>query len=1093
MMGSEFILMRASAGSGKTYALSLRFAEFLLKDRESADVPRALPNILAITFTRNAAREMKERILDWLKEGYSGEGEKAETLLKKLGITPAELSRRAEEAVERILSGYTDFQVDTIDSFSSMVFRASAVDLGVGPDYEILLQTRDLIDYAFALFLRRVNAASPEGAAFRDILDYLLLQEGEKSRFLWDPTPKILEKLNVFQNKLAAQPGNLVLDDYGRERKATGQKITAAAGALKRLVSASGLKVSARGHYARKIMPAIEEGRFSDLLEFSYGSNPVNKPKSGRGDDVEAFDRIVDAWTGLQKLVGEYARFHARDFFLPYLRVYRSLQGTALDSAKRRRGVLFLDDVYRMLFGYVEQGIVPDIYFRLGDRIYHYLIDEFQDTSPIQWGTLEPLIDESLGRGGSLFLVGDAKQAIYGFRDADYRIMRDLEDRRVRFASAETTVRDLDVNYRSDGQVLKFVKDLFLNLKANTDDDSDEENTNENKVDYGRLAALSGLNQFKQEVRPKREDLGLVKYILFDREAGAEPDATADDPVGSDRGSDAPEQDAAGDSLEAEDGDRPEKNEIQNLIAGLHDRGWRYSDIAVLAYRNDHVVQAASWLNEKDIPFLPFSSLDIRRRKIIGEILSFLRFLDTPPDDLAFAEFLLGDLLTALENRFPEKFDRPARREFLRECRGNRPCYAALRRLRPLIWNAYFEPFFKSVGYLPLYDLVTRIYREFGVFRLFPREEAALTKLLEAIKGFEGEGRNDLREFLEFSGTVEDADENWTIDVPREIDAVKIMSIHKAKGADIPVVICLFYGESFRGGDFYLEKEESRIHVYKINKKSAALDGVLDRIYREQKDREWVDKLNALYVALTRAQHELYIIGVRKKRDRFPFDLLETVFPRDGQSPEIAAGVSRWTFSRGRPGLPRRPDEPVLSAHPVEHRTGSSEPPANMREALNSARIRRGEWIHRILSGLEYNRAGWPAEIAAALSRIRPSSAERSLAEDAGEWLARTLGDSALAAWFEPRPGRRVHREFDVCDGAGNVFRLDRVVVDPETVMIIDFKTGRESSSGRESRYAEDDRAQVRRYRELMADIIPGRPIRGMLAYLDQSRIEEVE
>jgi ATP-dependent exoDNAse (exonuclease V) beta subunit len=172
VMGSEFILTRASAGSGKTYALSRRFADFLLKTGSPGEAPCGLSNILAITFTRNAAREMKERILAWLKEGFSGEGRMADELLRDYGVTKAELARRAEAAVERILAGYTDFQVETIDSFTAMIFRSSAVDLGYASDFEIALEHRDLIEYAFARFLRRVKETTAEGSAFREILSY---------------------------------------------------------------------------------------------------------------------------------------------------------------------------------------------------------------------------------------------------------------------------------------------------------------------------------------------------------------------------------------------------------------------------------------------------------------------------------------------------------------------------------------------------------------------------------------------------------------------------------------------------------------------------------------------------------------------------------------------------------------------------------------------------------------------------------------------------------------------------------------------------------------------------------------------------------
>jgi ATP-dependent helicase/nuclease subunit A len=1087
----EFVLLKASAGSGKTHALSRRFADFLLTPGASGEVPRGLPNILAITFTRNAAREMKERILAWLKEGFSGEGRMADELLRDYGVSKADLARRAEAAVEKILAGYTDFQVETIDSFTAMIFRSSAVDLGYAPDFEITLEHGDLIEYAFARFLRRVKETTAEGSTFREILAYLILQRGEKSRYAWDPTPGILERLNRLHVRLAAQPRVLVLDDFGQARTDLIRKITATAAVLKNEVDRSGLDLNARGHYGKKIIPAIEGRRFADLLDCSFKTFPVKAGTSAKGAAGEAVERIQAQWTSLEDHVREYARLYARDFFLPYLRAYRSLQST-LDAVKRRQGILFIEDVNQELARYIDKGIVPDIYFRLGDRIYHYLVDEFQDTSPIQWRNLEPLIEESLGKGGSLFLVGDTKQAIYGFRDADYRIMRHLETEQSYFGSVETTVRELTTNFRSDQAILDFVKDLFLGLKTDADGNGEGEGASGNSPEYGRLASLSGLDDFDQSVLPERQGRGLVSYVLLEKEPASAVEEEAEYETGDD-------EDAAPAAVE----DSPEKAEIQDLVTGLRRRGWRASDIAVLTYKNADVVRVASWLNELEIPFIPFSSLDIRGRMIIGEILSFLRFLDAPPDDLAFAEVVLGGMFAALpaeEAGAPvpdaDFLDIEVRRRFLHECRRDKdlPLYTALRRRRPALWDRYFEPFFKSVGHLPLYDLVTRIYRVFDLFRLFPREEAALTKLLEAIKGFEGEGRNDLREFLRFTGKEEDADENWTIDIPREIDAVQIMSIHKAKGADFPVVVCLLYGERLHAEDFHLFTDAEGVHVHKINKTLAAADPDLARTYDERRDREWVDKLNALYVALTRAKHELHIIGLKKKSDKFPFDLLGRVFDQEGQTPAPVPGGARFEFTRGARAVPEGANGGIGAlGQKVEHRVGPFEPPLNMRETLNLARIKRGEWIHRLLAEIEYVRGGWAADVAAALERLRPSGPEAAVAREAAESLVRTFENSPGAAWFESRPGRRVFREFDVCDGSGNVNRMDRVVVDPEAVLVVDYKTGAEKDPAKRSKFEDEDRAQVARYVALMKEIYPDRPAGGVLAYLDERRFEVVE
>jgi ATP-dependent helicase/nuclease subunit A len=1076
-MGPEFILTRASAGSGKTYALSLRYATFILEDAAGGEVPRGLSNILAITFTRNAAREMKERILDWLKEGFRAEGPKARELQERLNLPPARLSGRAESAVERILEGYTDFRVDTIDSFAAMVFRASAVDLGYGPDFEISLNPRELLDYSFARFLRRVRPKSAEGEAFARILDYLLLQEGGAARFPWDPTPGIGEKLALFLTRLSGRPGDLVLDDCRAEKNEIGKKIRAVGERLRRAVESSGLEIAGRGHYAGKILPAIEAGDFAGLAECSFKTFPVKRPAGTVKAAAGAVGKIESAWTELQGLTGEYARRQARDFFLPYLQAYRSVQAE-MTSAKRGRGLLFLDDVNRELHRYLVKGLVPDVYLRLGDRIYHYLIDEFQDTSPVQWEVLKPLIDESLSRGGTLFLVGDTKQAIYGFRDADFRIMKALENGDESFGPSETRVDELRVNFRSDGVILDTVKDVFLGLPSATGEGTGAA-AEETEIDYGRLAGLSGLNAFRQEALPERQGRGFVRYVLLDGTGDTGPKEEPSD-----------EGETAGDETK---GDAPEKKEIQDLVQELRGRGFQWADVAVLAYRNSEVAEVASWLNEKNIEIVSFSNLDIRRRKVIGEILSFLRFLDAPPDDLAFAEFLLGELFSRV---LGTDFDVAARREFLRAGYrdGERPAYAAFRSRHPDLWEKYFEPFFKSVGYLPLYDLVTRMYREFDVFGRFSAEEAALTKLLEAIKGFEGEGRNDLREFLDFSAEEEDPDDRWTIDIPRETDAVRIMSIHKAKGATIPVVICLLYGQSFRGGEFYLEDDERGVHVYKINRKTAGLDSELARIYGQAKDREWVDKLNSLYVALTRAEYELYIVGVKGKRSRYPFDILGRAFGADGREEDETPAGTRRIFERGRPArrdfyLPAEAAQKGAESElrqEVEHRPGFNEPPVEIRSSLNAAGIRRGEWVHRILAGIEFPQAGWADDVAASLEALRPSAAERAEAGEAADAVSRALGRSVEPAWFEAGSDRRVFREFEVCDAGGDVRRLDRVILEPGSVTVVDFKTGRDPKLDGEYR------EQLRAYLDLLKDLYPDRPGRGFLAFIDRDRIEEV-
>ena len=1049
----EFVLLKASAGSGKTHALSLRFVQLLLSDRIRTLAPADLRNVLAITFTRNAAREMKDRILDWLKKCYRGDREKTEEVLNIVSLGREDLPGRAAQAVETILSRYTDFQVETIDSFMAAVFKASAVDLGYSPDFDIVIDSADVFEYAFFRYLRRVSGRTREGAVFRTILEDILGNLAQDSAFNWDPTELVLNKLAGLYDALAARAGELIVEDDQAGRLRLQEAVAAAAGDLAAQIAESDLERNARSHWTTRIEPAVREGRLVDLVGASFKTSPVKAGRGGAG--AGAREAVERAWRRLETIVNEYKVHHAANFFHPYLVAFRDFAGT-LDRVKRERGTVFIDDINKQLAGYLDRGIVPDIYFRLGDRIAHYLIDEFQDTAPVQWMNLRPLVENSLSQSGSLFIVGDTKQAIYGFRDADYRIMRRLEAGLESFPSVEVEVRELGESRRCHEAVLAYVKKIFL----------DEAPRNEV---YADIARLSGLTEFRQEVLDEDRRSGHVEYVALDK-AGAGEEAEDED-GGRDDEAGRPD-DAA---------EFPERAEIQDRVRDLRARGYAYADIAVLTYKNDNVVRVASWLNEVGIPFIPFSSLDIRKRGVIQEILSLLLFLDSPPDDLSFASFLLGRILAAKTARDGPALDPRHWHRFLFDCRRAKesPLYVAFRKRHPDLWDAVFERLFKSVGYYPLYDLVTLAFRVFDVFGLFPEEEAALVKLLEAIKDFEGKGRNDLREFLAYAGRGEGDASAWTIDVPSEIDAVKVMSIHKAKGLGFPAVILLLYGERFMPPEFFLDHEADGVRVYKLNKDLAQADERLSRIYEEEKTRETVNRLNTLYVALTRARSELHVVGVKGRSRGYPFDLL---------------GTEGFASSSSRPPAPKtapRPEPPP--AETLRFKEFPETAPRAGREPVRGRGVRRGELVHEILAGLEFLKGGWDADIPGIIEALPLSGPDRALAEDAGRVIAGALSAFPKQDLFTAQKGRRALREFTLCDKEGRSFRVDRVVLDGDRATVIDFKTGTEAGSPAQADMKRADKDQVRAYMKLIEEAMPGAKAAGLLIYLDRAAWEDVE
>jgi ATP-dependent helicase/nuclease subunit A len=1057
----EFILLKASAGSGKTHALSLRYVQFLLSEVIGRRALDGLANILAITFTRNSAREMKERVLAWLKNCRFAEPDQTRQVLEIVSSPAGDLPALAERTLESIIANYSDFQVETIDSFMASIFRASAVDLDQPPDFEILIDGRDLVEYAFSRYLRKVVKGSPDGDLFDGILELLRADQGAKSPFAWDPAPLVLGKLIALRSRLSAQELDLKIEDLSADKKRILAKIGRLVAAMEILISASGLERAERSGYNTRIHKAVTENRPAEILEASLKTAPVKKPR-GRAD-FRAYEEIISAWEALGVEVNRYKSLYAKSFFYPYLLALRSFTET-LDHVKRVRGEVFIEDIGRELAGYIDQGIVPDIFFRLGDRIFHFLIDEFQDTSPIQWKNMVPLIDNSLAQGGSLFVVGDTKQAIYGFRNADYRIMKGLEDGADSFGSASVDVRELTENYRSRGVILEFVKRVFKEQAKN-----DEKRA--------AIAGLSGLDEWTQEAVAERRDSGYVRYMLLDED-------------------EAPR--GAGDGGEGESGEggegEPEKARLQKLVRELVARGYSHSDITVLTYKNENVARVAGWLNEDDVPFIPFSSLDIRRRKVVAETLRFLEFLDSPPDDLAFAAFLTGDLFGTTLRADGLAPVEGAWDAFLFEHRGgeNRPLYIAFRNRFPDLWDRYFEPFFKTVGYYPLYDLVTQIYRTFDVFRRFGTEEAALAKLLETIKNFEGEGRNDLRGFLEVSGDGEGADSGWTIDVPSDIAAVKVMSIHKAKGLGFPVVILFVYGESWRAPEFFISPGEEGVRVLKITGGLAEADPELDEVYQEIRNRDLVNQMNTLYVALTRAQSELYVIGVKRPRDKYPFDLL-------GGAADSLVENGAWirledgTASAAVPPPPYPRRGKTGGPQAEKHRfTGAFELPPNPREGLNYAGIRRGEIAHAVLAELEYPGESWDEAVAGAIESLRPPEPEASAWREIGATVARSLAASPVRDLFLKKPGRRVLREAEFCGADGRTLRMDRVVVDEGRVTVLDYKTGADSDPVRRAVRSEADRAQIRRYAALLRDVYPGLEVKAVLVRVDEGVTEEV-
>lgn len=1008
-------IVTASAGAGKTYALTHRYVQILL----STKIPHnSLQNILAITFTNNAASDMKQRILKILKLAALGEEKTLADLQQIITGDRAELQQRARRLVGHILDNYSDFQVRTIDSFMSTVFKSSSLEFGFHPDFEISLSTDWMFDEGLELFMRDVRENSPKADVVGKILELVSENKTRDDAFLWNPYRDFARQVKKIYTLIASQTKTLVTGRAPADISETKTRISSQAHVIQALIGQSTLTINS--HFSRDL-ELIRSGNIEALLGRKLRGNPVLKPKGKAEKAVhEQWIQRIEAEHGkLNDLLQEYILKYSESYFEPYIELYGLLQET-IGLLKRRYGTIFIDDVNKSLAGTLRLEAVPEIYFKLGDTIFHYLIDEFQDTSQIQWQNLFPLVEESLSKGGSLFAVGDTKQSIYGFRDADWRIMKRLAEENV-FPSARHEVAVLETNYRSHAKILDFSREVFHTIIPHEG--------------YEMQAAASGLSSFDQHATPEHAGKGHVEVSLIaEQEQGAEEEAR-----------------------------------LLEIVAECHTRGFRYGEIAVLTADNKHVTRISGWLNGRGIPLISHSTLDVRHRKSAAEFVALLRFLDSPVDDLSFATFIVGDTFAALLAAVKSETSRD---EFVRfiidereKSRG--PLYTAFRDRYEKIWNEYFEHLLNVVGYYPLYDLLSEAYKVFQVFETSPGEEASFVKLLEVVESFEREGTNTVKDFLEYSSDTANA-EPWRIDVPKEIDALQVMTIHKAKGMEFRVVIVLLYDSTRRGSSYVLAEDEEFVRLLKVSKTMGENVEELGVLLKNEESREEVDALNKLYVAFTRAEQEMYIIGVYHTERKEPTKFLPTSGYEVSDKPAIVPS----------PIL----SQPVFKPY---HHSRRKELRVQAYGGLGTEEAERGDLIHHVLSRIEFVHEDFAAQISSVTRDICREVAYTPSADELGAAITRCMAEQEFREHFSRKEGRTILCEQEISSGIGALCRADRIVIDVAQVTVIDFKTGGDES---ELEYIE----QVRNYMALLNDIYPDKSVKGTIAYIDLLKMRNV-
>lgn len=1045
-LSPEVRVVEASAGSGKTYALAKRYVQLLLNPKlHHEHIP--LRNILAITFTNKAAFEMKARILEFLKKTALEELSPAavENILTPVGIEPKTASRKAFAVMETLIRNYNFFQVQTIDKFINALLSGCAFKINLTANFRIRTNSAEYLEHSLDELIDSAGRDQKTAKIFENFLHQYLYLENRTGWFPKDDILIIVRDLFMQSNhyglpfrRSGFEPEDLIkkkrqiLEDIRQLREVLPE------GTDKRFVKA-----------LDKFLLEHANGFDVDSLSLYFGRDdvPLNK-------GVEATDKVHRLWASLRKDFKSLVEEEAFSLFNPYIQIFDRVMAQ-FDELSSKDDVLFLEQLNKRAGELFGEGrvTVEELYYRLATRFHHYLMDEFQDTSRLQWHNLEKMAEEALSTGGTLFYVGDKKQAIYSFRGGDVKLFDQIKER---FAAFNVQEEFLTNNWRSQKAVVEFNNKVFgpenLNRFINQKESYEDEKGKKTAVVFSeedRQKTLDVFQNSQQTFQPQNSE-GYVRVEFIDGE-------------------------------KKEDAERVIREKLVNLIKDLRKR-FAYRDIAVLTRGNKEIEQMTNWLLEEGILVESERTLNVRENRLVQEIVAFLKFLDSPVDNVSFVDFILGDIFSAAAKIKKEEMHKFlfSLRDRLRSEKGLY-VYTEFRKQYEDVWEEFIDGFFKNVGLYPLYELLVSIYSKFNCLNNFPQAQGFLMHLLDLIKKNE-EDHSDIESFLKYFEQLE----GDGLYVPiADSDAVRITTVHKSKGLEFPAVILPFLGMDIQVGtssenqqSYVMREDDGAIDLLKLKEKYYLFSEGLYQVRRGEYKKAFLSELNTIYVALTRPQYELYAFVPRKIGGVFNF--VQFLIP-------FAEGQVVYESGRQTTYLKTKAKNISIEKLPVSQYHDWIE---YLRDEFlefdllaNRARRLHGKAVHFILSKIgNVKGADMPKILARAVGE---AGLEFEQFKDLSSFRAKVeevLGAEQVKPFFFVDDGE-VFTEQDIVTGQGHTKRLDRLIVKEKEVWVVDFKSSREG----EERY----QAQVREYMSLLSELHPAKKVSGYLIYLD--KLEKVE
>nr|WP_311451312.1 UvrD-helicase domain-containing protein [uncultured Porphyromonas sp.] len=1122
-------LYTASAGSGKTHTLTREYLRLAL----STSDPNTFRHIQAVTFTNKATAEMKERIIQELYAlAKSPEDSPFFAELKQaLHLDPEGLKQRAQGALRALLLDYTSFRVRTIDSFFQEVVRSFAYELGVTGGLRVQIESSALLHQAVLEVLADQDGERPDNQikAWIQALAEDNLSSG-KSYHIETSLEAFAKQLEEEPVKLLRQNKGLptkksiadlqealknIIDNTRRQAKrlatdalealrATGippEDIKSGTkfplGALKSCVKASGeiFESSSKGFYSERVtlQKVCQASDPEEQLDLFLTKEKLERYRAQLEPHLAS---IIEHVRAFDKLCREKGGIYVTALVIyEYLGSYGLLIDidNKLQELKQEQGTMLLADAPSLISKLLKdaQTDTPFLYEKIGAKIRHHMIDEFQDTSRLQYDNFHPLLQEAMASGNDSLIVGDAKQSIYRFRNSDSTLLTRVVPEDFAQSIKQTSLQD---NWRSVPEIIEFNNQLYQQIipilgrlfteciEALPNSTLDKEKEPLLSTLRGHLVAYEDVKQLVPEKKRKSKGLVALHEYTEEKKNGRKPQAGEAD---------------------EEDKEKASSNAFQQIplvLIDLQKRGYRPMDIAILVRNKKAATDIAEILQnypkEKyegySLSFISQEALLVSSAVSTRFIVAALAYISS--NGAALQRALLLELHSQLARTMGTEEPSPTLDE---------------ETLRQLL----------TIGRRGLYEAAEEILHLFQPI-LPDQESAYVVHLLDMLYTWETEQSADIPSFLEYwaDGSAEER-----ILTPTNEQACSLMTIHKSKGLGFPVVLLPDLGWELDASTHHENilwcstegKETDELPLQEIAslplKYSRKLYYTLfAREYLEERMNYTFDALNLLYVATTRAKEELHIWlptstdGKKKEKNEplssIPKDIKALLMegadgkplwqglPAEVISEEQGASEEKYPQLIQRQAIPTSLQENILQvdsiiSHPITDRI------AILRKGLDyfseEQQLRYGHTMHLILAEIETTE-----DIEGALERaISQGLIAPDEEDDVRQSLLRVVSHSDCARWFD---GSGVVRNECSIIGGGleGSRRPDRIVFyadegadrDQTSVEIIDYKFGHF-----DKRYY----AQIQGYQALLQRM-GYRDVKGWLCYIEKDKIKVV-